>query len=205
MAIASAPTRSSSLERVEGLGVVLRRPQPHHYDAWAELRAVSRPHLEPWEPTWAPDELSPAAYRRRLRRYGREFRQDLSAPFFIFRAEDDQLVGACNLNTIRRGVLQACSIGYWVGAPYQRQGYGLAAVRAAVRCAFETLDLHRVEAACIPTNRASRSLLEKAGFTYEGVARAYLKINGAWRDHVIYALLSSDPAWSAAGDGERAL
>jgi ribosomal-protein-alanine N-acetyltransferase len=192
MALSSLQGRVDTLDYIEAAGVTLRRPQAGDYEEWAHLRARSRQFLAPWEPTWGLDELTRAAFKRRLRRYAREVREGHSAPFFVFRHEDDALVGGCNLNNIRRGVLQACSIGYWVGEPYGRRGYTIAAARAAVRFAFEALDLHRVEAACIPTNEPSRALLERLGFQREGVARSYLKINGAWRDHLLYALLTED-------------
>ena len=88
---------------------------------------------------------------------------------------------------------QAGSLGYWVGAPYIRRGYMTAAVRALVPVAFELLRLHRLEAACIPTNLASIKLLEKTGFKREGYARSYLCINGIWQDHLLYAKLAGDP------------
>ena len=68
-----------------------------------------------------------------------------------------------------------------------------AAVRALIPAAFDVLRLHRVEAACIPTNLASVRLLEKTGFRREGYARSYLCINGTWQDHLLYARLQSDP------------
>ena len=83
------------------------------------------------------------------------------------------------------------SLGYWAGEMYAGQGYITAAVRAVVRYAFEDLELHRVEAACQPDNIASRRVLEKAGFEHEGMARAYLKINGAWRDHLLFATVNA--------------
>jgi ribosomal-protein-alanine N-acetyltransferase len=192
MVVSTLHGRSDALDFIEADRVTLRRPQPGDYEEWAHLRARSRAFLTPWEPAWSLDELSRAAYRRRLRRYSREAREGLAAPFFVFRAEDDALVGGCNLNNIRRGVLQACSIGYWVGEPFSRRGYTRDAARAAVGFAFRSLDLHRVEAACIPSNEASRALLEKLGFRREGVARSYLKINGVWRDHLLYAVVADD-------------
>ena len=81
---------------------------------------------------------------------------------------------------------QMGSVGYWCGQPFARQGLTLAAVRALGEFSFRSLGLHRLEAACIPENRASRDLLAKAGFEEEGFAKAYLKINGAWRDHVLF-------------------
>lgn len=192
MVVSTLHGRIDAFEVIQAERVTLRRPQPGDYEEWSQLRARSRSFLTPWEPAWSQDELSRAAYRRRLRRYSREAREGLAAPFFVFRAEDGALVGGCNLNNIRRGVLQACSIGYWAGEPYSRRGYTQAAARAAVGFAFQTLSLHRVEAACIPSNAPSRALLEKLGFQREGVARSYLKINGAWRDHLLYAIVADD-------------
>lgn len=192
MVVSSLQGRIDAFDRLDAEGVTLRRPQPGDYEEWAELRGRSRAFLTPWEPAWSIDELTRAAYKRRLRRYGREVREGLASPFFVFRQADGALVGGCNLNNIRRGVLQACSIGYWVGDPYRRRGYTIAAARAACAHAFDSIQLHRVEAACIPTNEASRALLEKLGFQREGVARSYLKINGVWRDHVLYSLISDD-------------
>lgn len=192
MVVSTLNGRIDAFELIQADRVTLRRPQTGDYEEWAHLRAHSRSFLTPWEPAWSLDELSRAAYRRRLRRYARETKEGHAAPFFVFRAEDGALVGGCNLNNIRRGVLQACSIGYWVGEPYSRRGYTYSAARAAVGFALRSLDLHRVEAACIPSNAPSRALLEKLGFRREGVARSYLKINGSWRDHLLYAIVSDD-------------
>jgi len=93
---------------------------------------------------------------------------------------------------VRRGVTQACTLGYWIGAPHARKGYMTAAVRAAIPFVFDSLELHRLEAACLPANVASIKLLERTGFTREGMARRYLKINGVWQDHLLYGLLESD-------------
>lgn len=193
MAVTRVHDRSDAWSFIESDGVTLRRPQMGEYEEWARLRARSRAFLTPWEPSWASDELTRGGYRRRLRRYSKDARDGFAAPFHVFRNVDGALVGGCNLNNIRRGVLQSASLGYWVGEPVRRRGYTREAVRAVLRFAFETLDLHRVEAACVPSNTPSRSLLEHVGFRQEGVARAYLKINGAWRDHVLYAIVRGDP------------
>ncbi|NQV20583.1 MAG: GNAT family N-acetyltransferase, partial [Rhodospirillales bacterium] len=79
------------------------------------------------------------------------------------------------------------------GEQHARRGYMSDALQIAVTFAFETLGLHRVEAACLPENTPSRKLLQKSGFTEEGYARAYLKICGAWRDHIRFGILASDP------------
>jgi ribosomal-protein-alanine N-acetyltransferase len=182
------------LPSIGGDGVALRAPQPADYAEWAELREASRAFLAPWEPTWPADDLTRAAFRRRLRRYAEDQRADLAYPFFLFRQSDNTLVGGLTLGNIRRGVAQAGSLGYWMGAHYARQGYMTAAVRALVGFAFTSLRLHRIEAACIPANAASIRLLERNGFSREGYAREYLCINGVWRDHLLYARLSGDTA-----------
>lgn len=177
---------------VEGEGIRLRPPGPADYAPWAELRQLSRDYLQPWEPTWPVDDLTRPAFRRRLTIYAREMEQATAWPFFIFDAQDDTLVGAITLSNIRRGVADTGTLGYWVGQPYAGQGHASAAVRAMCRFAFETLQLHRIEAACVPINVASRRVLEKSGFRLEGRARAYLKINGAWADHLLFGLVSDE-------------
>jgi ribosomal-protein-alanine N-acetyltransferase len=176
--------------RVEGQGVVLRPPRASDYLEWRELRARSRSFLQPWEPTWPSDDLTRAAFRRRLAAYARDRELGAAYAFFVLRSLDEALSGGITLSNVRRGVAQMGTIGYWCGQPYARQGLTLAAVRAVADFSFRTLGLHRLEAACIPENGPSRRLLAKAGFAEEGYAKAYLKINGAWRDHVLFGLVS---------------
>lgn len=182
------------LPAVTGNGVYLRAPAPGDFNDWAMLREKSREFLTPWEPIWPADDLTRSAFRRRLRRYAEDQRNDIAYSFLIFRSQDDALVGGLTLANVRRGVSQAGSIGYWVGAPYARQGFMTAAVQALVPFCFGSLKLHRLEAACIPTNKPSIALLEKCGFQREGYARKYLCINGTWQDHLLYARLKEDPA-----------
>lgn len=172
--------------------VVLRPPRLAHYDEWVRIRAESQPSLQPFEPLWARDELTRSAYKRRVRRHDDERMRGFGYAFFVFDADTDQLVGGCNLNNVRRGVLQAGSLGYWCGIRQRRKGYIHDAVHACMSFAFSELGLHRVEAACIPSNEASRKLLLKAGFQEEGLARKFLKINGIWQDHVTFARLVDD-------------
>src|SRR5262249_56237230 len=113
----------------------------------------------PWESTWPSDDLTRASFRRRIKRYSEDQRGDLAYPFFIFRRSDHALVGGLTLANIRRGCAQAGSLGYWMGAVFARQGHMTAAVSALVPFAFATLRLHRIEAACIPSNAASIRLL----------------------------------------------
>ena len=194
MAFFRTVTLSEQLPAIVGDSVVLRVPQMADYAEWAALREASRDFLTPWEPTWPPDDLTRASYRRRIRRYAEDQRNDLAYPLFVFRKSDNVLVGGLTLANIRRGCAQAGNLGYWMGAAFSRQGYMTAAVKLVIPFAFETLRLHRVEAACIPANVASIRLLERTGFRREGFAREYLCIDGAWQDHVLYARLRHDPA-----------
>jgi ribosomal-protein-alanine N-acetyltransferase len=179
---------------VNGDGVQLRPPRPGDHEAWATLRQQSFAYLQPWEPTWPEDDLTRAAFKRRLSIYAREMELGNAWPFFIFDARDRQLVGAITLSNIRRGVAETGTIGYWIGKPFAGRGHATAAVAAVVAHAFRELNLHRVEAACVPANVASRRVLEKAGFTLEGHARAYLKINGGWADHLLFGVVNDGAA-----------
>jgi ribosomal-protein-alanine N-acetyltransferase len=179
--------------RLEGAAVRLRPHKASDFAEWAALREVSRDFLQPWEPTWPPDDLTRGAYRRRLAAYAQDTERGVAYPFLVFRRTDGALVGGITLSNIRRGVAQMGSIGYWIGQPFTRRGYTVDAVRAVTAFCFDRLRLHRVEAACIPTNTASQGVLDKAGFEREGLARDYLKIDGVWRDHLLFGLLSPNP------------
>lgn len=177
---------------VRGASVVLRPPAMGDYAAWAELRAQSREHLTPWEPSWSRDELTRSAYRRRLRFYQREAREDLGHSFFIFMEGSGDLIGGLTLSNLRRGVTQTAALGYWMGAPFANRGLMKCAVRAAQTFAVDGLRLHRLEAACMPGNAPSIAVLEGCGFTREGFARSYLKINGQWEDHLLFGYIEGD-------------
>jgi ribosomal-protein-alanine N-acetyltransferase len=177
---------------LKGRRVTLRLPRSSDYAEWAELRASSRSFLEPWEPRWAPDELDRGAWRQRLARYVEDHAAGTAVPFFIFENEKGALIGGVTLGNIRYGVAQTGQIGYWIGERYAGRGLMLDALTLLIGHAFETLRLHRIEAACIPDNLRSLRLLEKAGFTREGLLRSYLRINGVWQDHYLYALIAGD-------------
>ncbi len=177
---------------VRGDGVRLRSPRPSDYEAWSALRYDSRRYLQPWEPRWPEDDLSKAAFKRRLSIYQRETELGTALPMFVFDAAGHELFGAVTLSNVRRGVAETGTLGYWIGQPFAGRGYATAAVSAMALHAFSRLKLHRLEAACLPTNHASRRVLEKSGFRHEGQARAYLKINGEWADHLLFGLLEDE-------------
>jgi len=178
--------------RLETERTMLRLPVHSDFRTWAALRVDSQAFLTPWEPSWSPEHLSRKSFANRVYWAARASAGGTALPLFLFRREDEQLLGAITLDNIRRGPAQAGTLGYWVGAPFARQGYMREAIRAVVHHAFSMLELSRVEAACLPENVASRGVLEKSGFKYEGVAQSYLQINGRWRTHVLYANLRGD-------------
>ena len=178
---------------IRGDGVFLRPAVMADFEAWSTLRERSRAFLAPWEPIWPADDLTRGAFRRRVKRHADEMARDEAFPFLVFRARDKALVGGLTVGQIRRGVAQTATVGYWTGVDYAGQGYMSRALRAAVAYCFSNLRLHRVEAACLPTNAASIRLLESAGFRREGLARSYLRINGRWQDHFLFAVLENDP------------
>ena len=177
---------------IDAGAVALRLPVMDDYAQWAAVRGASRDFLRPWEPTWSADDLARASFRYRVKRYLRDMREDSGYAFFIFRADDRRLVGGLSLSNVRRGVAQTASLGYWIGKDFARQGLMTAAVGTVVPFAFDVLKLQRIEAACLPTNTASLALLKRSGFTEEGYARGYLKINGRWQDHVLFAIIAGD-------------
>ncbi|HRO15323.1 MAG TPA: GNAT family protein [Paracoccus sp. (in: a-proteobacteria)] len=177
--------------RLETERMVLRLPAHGDFGAWTALRVESRAFLIPWEPVWHADHLSRRAFTNRVYWAHRASRAGSALPLFLIR-HDGALLGAITLDNIRRGPAQMGTIGYWIGARFARQGYMREAIGAVVTHAFGPLDLSRIEAACLPENAASRGVLEKSGFKYEGVAQGYLQINGRWRNHVLYSSLRGD-------------
>ena len=178
----------------------LRLPRTGDYGQWSALRESSRSFLEPWEPTWMSDHLTRKSFSERVRWARKSAEDGFAVPFFLLRHDDGVLVGGITVDQIRLGPAQKASIGYWIGEPFARLGYMKEAIEALVHHAFCEMDLSRIEAACLPTNTASRKLLEKTGFKYEGVAQSYLQIHGRWQNHVLYANLRSDRrGWTDAG------
>ena len=178
--------------RIDTERMVLRPPMHVDFRPWSDLRRQSAEFLQPWEPSWSADHLTRKGFVNRVYWANRSISQGTAVPLFLIRREGNRVIGAITLDNIRRGPSQAGTIGYWIGAEFSRQGYMQEALTALVHYAFEVLDLSRLESACLPENAASRALLEKCGYKYEGVAQSYLQINGRWRNHVLYANLRSD-------------
>jgi len=175
-----------------GRGVTLRHPRWADFEDWASLRRENAQYLIPWEPEWTEAHLTRNSYRLRLNRFKKMTAADKAYPFHVFKGQSDVIIGACNVTHIERGISQSAKLGYWIGQDHTGKGYARSAVRASCQFCFEVLGLHRVEAAVQADNIASIKVLEAVGFQPEGTARGALKINGQWRDHIIYAKLSFD-------------
>jgi ribosomal-protein-alanine N-acetyltransferase len=178
--------------KIETERMTLRLPTHGDWNQWAALRDESAAFLMPWEPVWAGDHLTRKAFTNRVYWAARAEAQGTALPLLLIRREDQALLGAITLDNIRRGPSQSGTLGYWIGERFSRRGYMREAIQSVVHHAYSALDLSRIEAACLPENVASRGVLEKCGFKYEGVAQSYLQINGRWRNHVLYANLRND-------------
>lgn len=172
--------------------VVLRLPQGRDYESWRRVREESRDFLKPWEPLRPVDELSRRSYRQHLSRYVQEAHERTSFTFFLLPPGGGEVLGGITVGNIRRGVAQCCTLGYWMGEAHAGKGLMRAAVELLKPFVFEVEGLHRIEAACLPSNARSMRLLERTGFRREGYLKKYLKIDGSWEDHHLYALLAED-------------
>jgi len=152
----------------------------------------SKSFLVPWEPAWDASSCSRRAFNRYFKNSNYLANMDRAYSFLIFKSDDKSLLGGINIGNIRRGVAQSASLGYWIGVTHARNGYMKESLKLLIPSLFIDLRLNRIEAATLEDNIASRNLLKKIGFKKEGILRKYLKINGSWRDHVLYGLLESD-------------
>ena len=175
---------------LEGPNVVLRAPRARDYEAWRALRRSSREFLRPFEPRWTEADLNRQAYGARLWRGRQEARKGTDYSFLVFEktAKGQQLVGGLTISNVRRRAAQFATLGYWMGEEFAGKGLMSEAVGVVLPYFFDTLGLHRLQAAFLPHNQASRRVLEKNGFREEGYAENYLQIDGRWADHVLFAL-----------------
>jgi ribosomal-protein-alanine N-acetyltransferase len=172
---------------------------------WSRLRLANEDWLRPWEPSagqpWR-ERHTPAAYRAMRQAVSRRARLGTTLPFAV--RVEGRLAGQVTVDNIVRGALRSGYLGYWIDR--DAAGRGMASLAVALVCdyAFSEVGLHRVQADIRPENGPSRRLVERLGFSREGLLRRYLDIDGAWRDHLAYALLADDlPAGALARWQER--
>jgi ribosomal-protein-alanine N-acetyltransferase len=164
---------------------------------WSELRISNESWLSPWEgrppdspeSSWA-DRHNPIAYGIALRSWRREAKAGRCLPFGV--TLDGDLVGQVTVMSIVRGAFQSAPLGYWVASEVAGQGVIPTAVALAVDHCFGEVGLHRVEVNIRPENTPSLRVVEKLGFRREALHEQYLHIDGAWRDHVSFALTAQD-------------
>ena len=181
-----------SKKKLTGERVFLRPPKRRDALKWQKLRMSSKSFLVPWEPSWDASSCTRRAYLRYFKNSNYLANMDRAYSFLIFKTDDKTLLGGINVGNVRRGVSQSASLGYWIGEKHSRNGYMKEALKLLIPSLFVDLRLNRIEAATLEENIASKNLLKKIGFKKEGVLRKYLKINGTWRDHILYGLLEND-------------
>lgn len=157
--------------------------------ALAQLAVSQAEHLRLWEPRRAADYATASTQHDLVARSLAAYERGCAVPFLIV-TDDDEIIGRMNVTGIVRGALQSCAIGYWVSAHHEGRGVATEAVAQVVDFAFAELRLHRVQAETLPENVGSRIVLERNGFELFGLAPKYLKINGEWRDHLMFQLLN---------------
>lgn len=177
-------------------GRVLLRPlRVDDWDAWREVRLRCRGWLEAWEPLPEPGSADPAlereAFRARCGAWDRQRHFDAAYGFGLFLV-DGRFAGEVSLGSVQRGPFQTAYVGYWIDRALAGQGYVPEGVVLIIRYAFESLALHRIEAAIVPGNHPSRRVAEKLGLRQEGVALRFLQIQGVYEDHVRYAITAEE-------------
>lgn len=150
----------------------------------------NRSHLEPWEPQREENYFTLEQCRLRLTAQWKSIELGQSVPLALFPQGRSEMIGVCNFSNIVRGAFQACHLGYAIAAHWQGHGLMAEALRSGIAHMFGQEGLHRIMANYVPENARSARLLQRLGFEREGFARSYLKINGAWRDHVLTALIN---------------
>jgi ribosomal-protein-alanine N-acetyltransferase len=179
---------------MEGPRVTLRTLRDTDFEAWRDVRSANRAWLEPWEPLpefGTPDALADrSGFRARCQAWDRQRQFDAAYGYGVFLG--DALIGEVSLGSVQRGPFQSAYVGYWMAEQHAGHGYTPEAVVLILRFGFVQLALHRIEAAIVPRNTASRRVVEKIGLRDEGTACGLLQIRGVYEDHVRYAMLQEE-------------
>ncbi len=148
----------------------------------------------PWSPGTDAAFLTPESQHLRLEGDWASIGRGHMLKLWLFDRNDVRLssvIGFVSLSNIVRGAFLSCHLGYEIDGAVGGRGLMTEALQPLITVAFETLRLHRIEANIIPRNARSVRVVEKLGFSYEGLSPKYLKINGVWEDHGHYALLNA--------------
>ena len=174
--------------------LVLTLPGPEAAQRMVAYFENNRGHLGPWEPPFPPGMFTTSFWERRLVQNQDEYRTGKSMRLALLDRRDQAagIVGLANFTQFVRGAFMACTLGYSLDANAEGKGLMHEALITALRHVFDRLQMHRVQANYMPINERSARLLKRLGFQVEGYARDYIFINGAWRDHILTALVSAD-------------
>jgi ribosomal-protein-alanine N-acetyltransferase len=178
--------------------LVLRLPEPADVPAIVRYYSRNAEHFAPTDPPRPTAFLTPTFWYDQVRQARREQEAEMTLRLVLFRRMPGQdrgeteVVGTANFTQIVRGPLQACYLGYGLDRQAEGQGLMTEGLQAAIAHVFGTLGLHRIMANHLPDNARSAAVLQRLGFTVEGVAREYLFIRGAWRDHVLTSRVNPD-------------
>ena len=165
----------------------LRLPVVADYEKWVVLRKKSEDFLNKWEPEKDINYYSKIFFNKRVRWAKKNFDLKSVFHFFIFLRSNYQLVGGITLDNIRYGPFNSATLGYWLGEEFSKKGIMTEGLHSLITYANKNIGISRIEAATLPNNIASRRLLEKCNFKYEGVGQYYLQIKGKWKHHILYA------------------
>jgi ribosomal-protein-alanine N-acetyltransferase len=178
--------------QLAGQRVVLRALQVEDWNDWVRLRSLSASFLQPWEPEWPRNASTRDYYMSYWRRLVRRWLQDREYAFVLCAKEPGgAILGGINITDIKREATQTGTLGYWIGSPYAGRGFMKEAAAIMVEFAFRELGLHRVEATCMPENQPSLKLLRGVGMQEIGLAKRYMKINGEWKDHLLFEMVKA--------------
>jgi ribosomal-protein-alanine N-acetyltransferase len=177
---------------ITGQKVILRPPQYSDWKAWADERKKNKLYLQPWEPLWSINELERSSFVKRVRMFERLSHNDQAYSFLIYKSDNEDFIGEVNISNVQRGIIQSCTIGYWIAKDCEGKGMMSESLELVKEFIFNELKLHRIEAACLPHNIPSLKVLLKNGFIKEGTARKLLKINDKWQDHTVLSFILDD-------------
>jgi ribosomal-protein-alanine N-acetyltransferase len=192
MSFLNAYSLKKNLFEITGRKVILRPPQYSDWKAWADERKKNKLYLQPWEPLWSINELERSSFVKRVRMFERLSHNDQAYSFLIFTSDNEDFIGEVNISNVQRGIIQSCTIGYWIAKDCEGKGMMSESLELVKKFIFNELKLHRIEAACLPHNIPSLKLLLKNGFIKEGTARKLLKINDKWQDHTVLSFILDD-------------
>lgn len=170
--------------------LVLRPLRRRDARAWRRVRAENAEWLRPWEATSPDLDAPPPTFAQQLRELNRQARQGRALPFAL--EHDGRLAGQLTVGGITWGSMRSGQVGYWIDRALAGRGLVPTAVALTVDHCFSTLGLHRLEVNIRPENAASLRVVEKLGLREEGLRRAYLHIDGAWRDHRCFAVTAEE-------------